>query len=502
MPPWRAFSATKRMKEEHEMILRGWGLKSASGWLTLAVFCAALAAGGGTHQGIVSDTIIQLASLPLLGSIIFLAAGRPITRQTVIPLVLAVAVVFVPVLQLIPLPPNIWSALPGRGFVLASFAQADMTPPWLPISLMPETTLRSFLSLAPPAAIFLATAFSSLRARFWMILAFILAAGLNVALGLMQLSDGPDSPLRFYAVTNVSHPVGFFANRNHFSAILYSAVPYIGVLAVWLTHSRRADARIVAALCVVVYLVLMLGVSLAASRAGLALAFAAGLGVAALAWLKSARSEHASPVVVKLLLVGGGAFTILVMIVFGSAQLANLLDSSVLQDARVAIANSTWAAARSFAPIGSGVGTFVPVYLMFEDPRLATSEYVNRAHNDLLELWLETGVAGVAVMLAFLAWVVAVSVRNWRGRNDDPFDLAPMLGLASMLVIALLALHSLVDYPLRTTALACVFALACGNLVPVTTSEDRQLPFAPEPARPTRRKPPRKSTGHRSRART
>lgn len=482
--------------------MSGWGLKSASSWLAVAVFCAALAAGGATRQGFVSDSIIQLASLPLLGLIIFLAARRPVSRQTVIPLVLAGAVVLAPVLQLIPLPPTVWTVLPGRDFVLASFVQAGMTPPWLPVSLSPETTLRSFLSLAPPAAIFLATAFLSLTARFWMILAFILAAGLNVTLGLAQMAGGPDSLLRFYAVTNISHPVGFFANRNHFSALLYSAVPYIGAFTIWLTRNRRADGLVAAALCVVVYVVLMLGVGLAGSRAGLALAFAAGLGVVALAWLKSAPPEHAPPAALTISLALGGFCALLATLLFGAGQISPLFNNSVLNDPRVMIANTTWAAARAFAPIGSGLGTFMPIYLMFEDPRTATSEYVNRAHNDLLELWLEAGLASVAVMLAFLAWFVAVSVRIWRERNNDPLDLALMLERASTIAIALLALHSLVDYPLRTTALACVFALACGNLIPVTAPEDRQLPFAPKPARSMKRGLPRKSMGHRSSGRT
>ena len=45
-------------------------------------------------------------------------------------------------------------------------------------------------------------------------------------------------------------------------------------------------------------------------------------------------------------------------------------------------------------PVGAGLGTFVPVYAMFEKPEQVSLFYVNRAHNDVLELWLETGVAG------------------------------------------------------------------------------------------------------------
>lgn len=479
--------------------MSGQGLKSACGWLSIVVFCTALAAGGATRQGFVSDSIIQLASLPLLGLSIILASRRPASRETVIPLVIAAAVAFVPVLQLVPLPPKIWSALPGRDFVLASFVQAGMTPPWMPISLSPEATLRSLLSLAPPTAIFLAAAFLDLTSRYRLILALIVAAGLNVVLGLAQIVGGPDSPLRFYAFTNVLRPVGFFANTNHFSAVLYGAMPYIGAIAIWLIRSRRADALVTVAWCLMIYVVMMLGVSIAGSRAGLALAIVAGLGVIASAWIKRAASD-APPGALKPWLFVGGTCAILMLLFFEPTRITSLIDGSVLRDARVGLAGTTWAAARSFTPFGSGFGTFMPIYLMFEDPKTATSESANRAHNDPLELWLEAGVPVAAVMLALLAWFVVVSVRIWRGRNDD--YLALMLERASTIVIALLALHSFVDYPLRTTALACVFALACGNLFPAAPSRDRQFPLAPKPARSKQQGRSRTSVNYTARGRT
>lgn len=43
----------------------------------------------------------------------------------------------------------------------------------------------------------------------------------SVLLGFLQVAQGPSSPLRLFEFTNLTEAVGFFANRNHFSALLY-----------------------------------------------------------------------------------------------------------------------------------------------------------------------------------------------------------------------------------------------------------------------------------------
>ena len=63
-----------------------------------------------------------------------------------------------------------------------------------------------------------------------------------------------------------------------------------------------------------------------------------------------------------------------------------------LQDARIGFARNTITAALAFMPLGSGMGTFVPVYATFETAKDALLDtFANRAHNDILELWLEAG---------------------------------------------------------------------------------------------------------------
>ena len=127
-------------------------------------------------------------------------------------------------------------------------------------------------------------------------------------------------------------------------------------------------------------------------------------------------------------------------------------------------------------PIGSGLGTFVPVYAMFEKPEDITvaNSYVNHAHNDALELWLDTGVVGLALMGIFVIWFVLRSVEVWR--RAPPFGALEIdwsLARAATIVIALLVAHSLVEFPLRTGAIMAIMAFACALLIePPVGAED------------------------------
>jgi hypothetical protein len=61
----------------------------------------------------------------------------------------------------------------------------------------------------------------------------------------------------------------------------------------------------------------------------------------------------------------------------------------------------------------------------------------------------------------FLVWFASATYRAWRSRGTD---LDGLLARAASISAILLMAHSLVDYPLRTTALGCVFAFCCALL--------------------------------------
>ncbi len=84
-----------------------------------------------------------------------------------------------------------------------------------------------------------------------------------------------------------------------------------------------------------------------------------------------------------------------------------------------------------------------------------------------LKSCLEAGVLGAVLILAFVIWLVHASARVWFS-DQGPIlvNATSRCVRAATIVLALLLAHSLVDYPLRTTALSVVFAFCAATLVP------------------------------------
>jgi O-antigen ligase len=428
--------------------------------LTGCVLVIALLFGGGTSQGLWSDAAVQLASLPLLVVAVWgLLRGRAGPRSAWIVLLLFIALVL-PVLQLVPMPPDWWNQLPGRGPIAAAYADIGIALPWLPLSLTPSATERSLLSLLPAAAIFLAIiqiGHAHRRRLILLVMAFVLA---DAVIGVLQMMNGPTSRLYFYEVTNSESAVGFFANRNHNAALLYCAIPLAAAWGLGLSRAHRG--RRIAGLFLVGLVVIAAVASLAitSSRTGIALGLVAGLACIVLA------AAHRGPRrrTRVLIAVGGNVLALLLAFQFGFAALAERLEhSDVIDDIRWPVAKVTIDAAKIYSPAGTGFGSFVPIFQSEEPLTLLNTFYINHAHDDWLELWLDGGLPAVTLAAAFVLWFLVAGVRAWRGRRLSSD--AASLSRAASVVILLLLLHSALDYPLRTTALMVLFGLCGGMLI-------------------------------------
>jgi hypothetical protein len=237
--------------------------------MTASVFVLSLSFGGGTMQGLRSDALVQLISLPLLGIAVMAVFSRPIAPRTGWPLIMAASPVALVLLQLIPLPPALWTQLPGRQVVVEAFELAAVPLGWMPISLDPGATWRAFLSLLPPLALFLAVLGMGRDGRRSLSLLLVAFGLASVVLGLAQLMQGLESALRPYAITNPGSSVGFFANRNHYAALLYCAVPFAAAWTLALAADRTR--RLGAVTCGLTLAALLLGLAVAWSRAGIVL---------------------------------------------------------------------------------------------------------------------------------------------------------------------------------------------------------------------------------------
>jgi O-antigen ligase len=429
---------------------------------TSFVVILAMLFGGGGYQGW-SDAVVQLAALPLLAWALFKLTPSQLDSRGQWAIFLLFAILALPLLQLIPVPPSLWGGLPGRGEIVSAFEAAGVALPWLPISLDPSATWLGLLSLLPAIAIFLAMLSLEQRSRRVLIVLIFIVVFASVVLDLQQTWEGPNSPLRFYEITNQFRAVGFFANSNHNAAFLYSAIPFIIAWAIGLVLDHRRNRAIGLVLLALLTVTIIIGLSVAQSRAGMALLLVAGLSGLLLAW-RYARGQTGRRLF--RFAIGANVIALILAFQFGFVAFLQRAEGEGLENLRWPVARITSQAALANMPFGSGFGTFVPDFEKFAPRTLLGETYVNHAHNDWLELWLTGGAPAIVLTIGFLIWFVVSSFRLWR--SGDPkgpvLDLA--LAQAASIVIVLLLLHSVVDYPLRIPTLSVLFAMACAFLIP------------------------------------
>lgn len=442
--------------------------------VTIFTVNASLLLGGGTRQGHLSDAILQLACVPLL----LLASWRwwervPVRGAGRI-LALWLAIIALPLLQTIPLPPSIWRELPHREQIAETLELIDRPDQWMPVSVAPFATWGALLSLIPPISLFFATAALGRRERRLVMLALLPVSVVSVLVGLVQVTQGPRSGMRFFHDTNLNEAVGFFANRNHFSALLYCAIL---IAAAWLSDSANqgvldksrndkfTTATLVAILAAVTIIAMLLsGEAIARSRAGVLLTVAA-LGGALLVNRFDARKATSNVSTVKLLvgaILLSGAMTLQAAIYRFAAR----FSSDALNDHRWTIVRRSWADAMAYFPFGSGIATFAQSYAGFERPQdVLDNAYVNHAHNDYLEAVVEGGVFSVVLIAAFTAWWFLTTRRIWRSAGQWIDNPDASFTRAATIIVFLILAHSTVDYPLRTSAMMAVFAISCALMV-------------------------------------
>jgi O-antigen ligase len=436
------------------------------------VTVSSLVLGGGARSGYLSDAILQLLSIPpLLVSLWQLLRTQAGVRRTNPSfkggLIFCAGLVGVPLIQLVPLPPAIWEMLPNRQVVVEAFELVGGDLPWMPISVSPEATWLSALSLIPPVAVFLSTQLLSYAERRLMSL-LVLAGGLiSVFLGLVQVAQGS------------SEAAGFFANKNHFAALIYALIM---LAACWVTEAvfrartsfnrKVHDTTGVAALVmtVAIIVVLLSAEAMVRSRAGLALTILAVIGAFALAWKEWRTVSRGTAGLV----VGGIALICLFVGEFTLYRLMERFADDPLADSRLTFARNTFTAAMDYMPFGSGIGSFVPVYATYERPSdTVANVFANHAHNDILEMCLEAGVLGIVLTGIFVVWMLKTSVEIWRSATFGSCDIDLWLARSATIIVLLIAFHSFVDYPLRTAAITAVVAFACGLLVAPSREPDR-----------------------------
>ncbi|MCB1641052.1 MAG: O-antigen ligase family protein, partial [Xanthomonadales bacterium] len=318
-------------------------------------------------------------------------------------------------------------------------------PDWLPWSTDPAASSASLRALLPAFALLVVGVQLNDVARRRLLWAVLLVALLSVPLGLAQIVQGSDSPLRLYRPTNHHEAVGLFANRNHYAALLYVGLSL--AVGAFLVFDRRlvgrGPTRVAHALGWLVLLtILLLGLMLTRSRAGVGLALLAMVLSVGIGMQVQRRIRLSG-------LMLAGTAIVLAAAWFGFDAISQRLEADWLADNRWRVSAAAWALAADYGWLGSGAGSFPAAYAAFEPIDLVGDKIINHAHNDWFEWLVELGLPVALLLLALLAWMWSRA----RALAQLDWQRASPLILSSALALLLLALHSVVDYPLRTSAM-------------------------------------------------
>jgi len=426
---------------------------------------------GGSAQGIWQNTLLQLAGL---GIIAWAAAtgDEPLPKSAQALMLILIAAFVVVVLQLIPLPASLW-AHGIRMRIAEGYSLLGRPVPSLPLSLTPYASLSTLLAIIPPLAVFCAILRLGAFRASWLAAALLAGAVAGITLGALQVvAPGAASPWYLYHETNRGVAVGFFANANHMADLLVCGLPFIAALA---AGGRSRNIQRYSALLIILAgaaLLLVVGIALNGSLAGYTLAVPAI--AASILIVAPAQRSVRLPVAIIAGLALVAAVAAMASTSIGSSRIGQEASGSV--ESRQEILKTTGRAIRDTMPFGSGLGSFVKVYPLYESADHVTPEYVVHAHNDYAELALELGLAGVLLIGVFLAWWTAAVRAGWRTGGGGPYARAASIASAVILV------HSVVDFPLRTAAISATFAMCLALLINRRPAQ-RQDPADLRPAR-------------------
>ena len=262
---------------------------------------------------------------------------------------------------------------------------------------------------------------------------------------------------------------GPYVNHNHYAGLMEMLTPFPLVLAAtrFTDGNRKIAVAGIAAL--------MAGsIFLSGSRGGMA-AFVAQMVVLGMLLLRKREGGWKQPLMLGAFL----AMVIVFLVWMGSNELTQRLVSihseareEINGGLRLSIDRDCLRMLVKRPLLGWGLGAFPIVYPQFRS--FYTTFFVNQAHNDYLQMLVETGLAGFSIAIWFLVLVfrqAAGKLKNWTETASGAMTVAALLGCVGILV------HSFLDFNLQIPANAALFYVLCAIAAsaPLQESQRRRV---------------------------
>ena len=361
---------------------------------------------------------------------------------------------------LAPLPVKLDSVSRGARDIAAIRAAANLPSDLQILALTPVAGRQSLFFLFAPLAVFLFAIQLNRDDLRRTVPLIILLGAISGTIGVVQLAGSANGPLYLYRITNNGTAVGLFANRNHAAVLLACLFPILAVFATR-SHAKTQGGRSIPQLIAIALAITLVPLILVTgSRSGM---LAAVVGLIGGVMLYNAhvpkrsgseKGQSLAPILAASVLIG----LIFATIYFSRAE---AIERVFAEPSRAMDRADFWTASLKlfwhYYPFGFGPGSFVSAFQNEEPLILLSNTYLNRLHNDWLETALTFGVPGILFLVGALAYYIRRFSLLWF--RMDGVRAAVAMGRMASVIIAIFAIASMSDYPLRTPAMMGLAAL-------------------------------------------
>lgn len=407
--------------------------------------------------------IMELVGVILLGLMGWFNLWQGNLNKTAI--VLLVSFLAIPIIYLIPIPYEWWIELPGRLRYQESvewlYQQGSTPTPYLAISIIPYKTAHALLAMLPLIAITLVVGSLTFSFRYKLVVLFLILASIQALIALVQFTNPNAEWLSWLAADTGRSSQGTYRNRDHLATFMIIALPMaIGLMIYSIGLKQSIDAgtqetkewRITTTLFYLFVLLLILaGAVFTRSRAGILLTLLV-LIITLPLFAPHMGGKKTLGITASILGLGGAILASIGLI----PVLNRFILSNAAEDERWRMASITIKAIKEFFPIGTGPSTFQEIYRGFQP--VDQLHFINHAHNDYLELILETGALGIAVLVLTLL----VYIRGWVAMWDTRWDRERIIKTAAGVGILMFMLHASLEFTSHTPANALFLAFLAG----------------------------------------
>lgn len=379
-------------------------------------------------------------------------------------------------LQTVPLPPTLLSAIGQTSFDLHAAASAG-EPGWQPLTLNPRATFSQLFHFASFAAIYLlavlhCTDKGKCRELLWVLIT------VGAIIGLICLLQQASGSIHLLWLRSPSFSGGIVTgpilHRNQFASYMTMLAPLALTLAFHYKPKIKRREGLRQRLLAVF--------NDPGSNRHFLLGFAAVLIIAAVFVSLSRGGILSLSLICLLITIAVGrqddkkSFTPLLLIIFFCMSILvgwigwdSILarfqardDLTTLSSGRLEIWNQSLPLLRDIFATGSGLGTFTSLFPSYSKFQIYGHSFLYHAHNDYLEVLSDLGLIGFGLLGWFLFSIARSAFTGFRKRRDS---FARYLFIAAGAGIAAQLLHLTIEYNLQSGAVGITFYTLLALLV-------------------------------------